>query len=110
MNGNTYKYNEIVSMTKSEILFNDGHLINFTECASRWAEKKGISLRNYTCVGDRNFSEDVPYFDLYSKPVTRIVFPKKTFLGKKKSRKEFELLRSKIGNLGWTLRDISYER
>ena len=108
MDERTYKYTDIVSITRNEILFNDGHLINLVECTSRWSEAKGIALRNYTCIGDRNSSDQAPYFVLYSKPVTKVIFTKKGVLGSKKCLKEFEKMRSQIGSLGWTLRDTSY--
>lgn len=107
MSEKTYLYTDIANITKEEILFKDGHMINLAECAARWSEAKGISSKNYFCIGDRNHNAYAPYFTLYSKPATKIVFTKKGLLWNTKNEKEFEKMRLQIGNLGWTLRDIS---
>lgn len=107
MDERVYKHTDIVSITRNEILFNDGHLINLVECSARWSEAKGITSRNYTCVGDRNMADEVPYFLLYSKPLTKVRFVKRGLFGAKKQLKQFEEMKSQIGSVGWTLRDIS---
>lgn len=107
MDERIYKYTDIVSITRNEILFNDGRLINLVECTARWAKAKGIAMRNYTCIGDRDSSGKEPCFILYSKPVTKVVFTKKGLFGNKRCIKEYEMMRARIGSLGWTLRDTS---
>ncbi len=109
MGEKTYKYTDIVNISRNEILFRDGHLINLVECASRWAEAKGLTTRDYTCIGDRNASADTPFFTLYSKPLTKIIFAKKGLLKTTGDIKEYEKMRTQIGSYGWTLRDTSYD-
>ncbi len=107
MSEKTYRYTEVANITKETILFKDGHIINLKECAVRWSEAKGISSKNYTCVGDRDMNAYVPYFAIYSKPITKIVFTKKGLIWNTRNEKEFEKMRVQIGSLGWTLRDLS---
>lgn len=107
MSEKTYRYTEVANITKEIILFKDGHIVNLAECAARWSEAKGISSKNYSCIGDRDQKAYTPYFEIYSKPVIRIVFTKKGLMWNNRNEKEFEKMRSQIGSLGWTLRDIS---
>ncbi len=107
MSEKTYTYTDVANITKEAILFKDGHMINLAECAARWSEAKGITSKNYSCIGDRDKSSYVPYFAIYTKPVTRIIFTKKGLIWNSKNEKEFEKMRLQIGSLGWTLRDIS---
>lgn len=107
MGEKTYRYTDVANITKDMILFKDGHIINLAECAARWSAAKGISSKNYSCIGDRKLNAYTPYFEIYSKPVIKIVFTKKGLIWNTSNEKEFEKMRSQLGRLGWTLRDIS---
>ena len=104
---NEYNCKQIVCFDKNGITFSDGTVIRFDECRANWANSKGISIEDTTCVAERDISGKKPYFLFYTDNRIRIVFKKGFFPWSKEYKKEFTDIQMGLIRFGYSSYDCS---
>ena len=106
---NVIKYLEkdVLEIQSYGIKFNDGRILDFSECKKNYAAKKSVKIP--TCVGDRNICKR--QFIFYCDDSTVIVeFIKKPFLIElftKPMHIRFYEMQKRICKLGFTTYDLT---
>jgi hypothetical protein len=102
-----YLYTDIKKITKSEIIFYDGFVIDFEECKKEWANKNRIDYLSTNCVVTRNKVSNPPCFTFYTKERTVIHFKRKGFFKKRRALKDFAKLQFLLNDFGFSSYDLS---
>jgi hypothetical protein len=99
-----YSSADISSADNDGVVFRDGSVISFAECA----ENRRVLYPDSVSVAERDITAEPPYFDFYTGAVmTRISFDRKGFSAKKHNADDFHALCEKIKNAGYKTFDLS---
>ncbi len=95
-----YYYKMIKQIGNNRILFNDDHMLNFSDCNRTW---RNIHKSNGICIGERDVTANPPFFGFYENEEKYI---KVIITGFFKDKK-FHFLKREIEKYGYSTYDLS---
>ncbi len=78
-------------------MFRDGDEIIFSEC---------VHVNTSTCVAERDFTANPPYFRFFNKNI-RVIYDSKGIFSKSRNDKVFHNLQFELNRYGYTTYDLS---
>lgn len=102
-----YNYKDIKEINSKGIVLRDGCIIFFEECRCEWAKAKGIDIKDTSCVAERDYLGEVPYFLFYTKERVKIYFQVALFFKRRRAKSLYDKMRILINRYGYSSYDMT---